>query len=392
MIKSLIFHIGDPKNGTSSIQRALFDRAWRCDHVSIAPQQELNASGLANTLLKDGRPERRRKLFQQKREWACREEADLGVISAEFFAKVPPQLLQRCLQTHLPEHAAGARVLAYVRPHAAWVISAYGTRVKTGGSLGTLPEFAAKVSRRNFLEYTARFSRWERAFGSRFTLRPFVPAELHRGDAVADFFQQILEGAPFALQDAPAAANASLSVEEIAAMRVIQEAWMRREVPKPLRLALGGALGRALEAQPADRPRSKLRLDRASAGVIRTRFLEDARALDGAFFGKPLMADALDGAVEAALPKPQSLDAEAYFTAAQRAEMREAAAALVPPLLEDAKAWRNDYRFRKAPGATYGKAAAGRRQKARIDDVWAQLSRLAGLMGEAQTEDNKVTT
>ncbi|UWQ56506.1 hypothetical protein K3722_21780 (plasmid) [Leisingera caerulea] len=392
MIKTLVFHIGDPKNGSSSIQRALFDRRWRCDQVRIAPQQELNASGLANTLLKDNRPERRRKLFRQKRDWARQEDADIGVISAEFFAKVRPRLLQRCVHEYLPEYAEGARVLAYVRPHAAWVASAYGTRVKTGGTLTTLSDFAAQISQRPFLDYYPRFERWKSVFGSRFTLRPFVPAKLHQGDVVADFFHQILEGAPFALQEAPTSANSSLSVEEITAMRVIQETWGRLEVPKPLRLALGGALGRTLEGLPEGCTRSKLRLDQASAGALRTRFIEDARALDNAFFGKPLMEAALDGAVESALPEPQSLEAEAYFTAAQLVEMQEAAAALVPPLRADPQAWRNDYRFRKAPGSKYGKAAAGIRQRQHIDDVWAQLNRLAGLMGKVQSEDKKVIT
>jgi hypothetical protein len=382
MIKTLVFHIGDPKNGSSSIQGALLDQTCQCDTVRIARPRELNASGLANSLLDQDKPRRRKRLWRQKRAWALEEAADIGVISAEFFARVRPALLHRVLHEHLPEHAAEARVLAYVRPHAAWIASAYGTRVKTGGTLDTLSEFAARTSQGVFMNYHARFARWREVFGDRFTLRPFSAAQLHGGDVVTDFFHQILDGASFSFT-ASAAVNKSLSVEEIAAMRVIQEALMRLEVPKPLRLALGGALGRELEGRARLSGNNRLRLDRASAEGIRSKCIEDAYALDRGFFRQPLMVAALDRAVEEALPQEQSVEARDYFSNARVTEMQEIVAALVPPLMANPGAWRKDYRFRKAPRSVHGKAAAGAEQQADIEHVWAQITQLVLIMGES---------
>ncbi len=45
----IIFHIGDPKTGTSSIQQALKHRIWDST-IKLVPQPELNASKLAMTL------------------------------------------------------------------------------------------------------------------------------------------------------------------------------------------------------------------------------------------------------------------------------------------------------------------------------------------------------
>lgn len=376
MIDRLLFHIGDPKNGSSSIQKALKQRAWHCDSVSLAPQKALNASGLANALRDDDRSQRKSREWPDLAAWVHEKDADLGVISAEFFAKVKPANLQAALDRHLPDQAGTARVLAYVRPHAAWIVSAFGTRVKTGGFDGTLADFAAQVSQTPFLHYTPRFSRWEQVFGPRFTLRPFLRPELHQGDVAADFFRHAFEGAAFTLAEV-AEANVSLSAEEVAAMQVVQAELNRQGVEKPMRLAIGGALGREMDGIAERTKGQRLQLDRSSALALRERLREDAQALDAQFFGRPLMAPALEEAPGQAIDRPQPSAVEAYYAPAAIAEIRALTAELAPRLLAGGRQWRNAYRRDKNPDHARHGHLAGPKKQADIDQIRRLMTQLA---------------
>ncbi len=122
MIKTLVFHIGDPKNGSSSIQKAMQRRACHAEGVSYVCQKELNASPLALSMnpkrrTAEERQKLQERLFAEKRQWAQDAEADIGLISSEFFVLVPPDKMLRDLAQHWPEFAGQARLIAYVRPH-----------------------------------------------------------------------------------------------------------------------------------------------------------------------------------------------------------------------------------------------------------------------------------
>lgn len=376
MIDRLLFHIGDPKNGSSTIQRALKERAWTCDSVTLAPQKALNASSLATSLRRDDRPRRSKRKWSDLGAWATDTDADLGVVSAEFFAKVNPADLQGTIANYLPAQAESARVLAYVRPHAAWIVSGFGTRVKTGGFDGTLADYTAQLSRTPFLHYAPRFTRWRKIFGERFALRPFLRSELRDGDIAADFFHHALEGAEFSLTPVTDA-NVSLSVGEIAAMQVVQAELARHGVKKPVRLALGGALGREMDRIPERTAGTRLRLDRDSAVALRDSFREDAGLLDTRFFGRPLMLPALEAAVDEAIATPQPLAAEAHYDAAGIAEMQALAGEIAPLVLRWRKLWRRDYQRGKNPDRADRGPMPGPKQRAGIDRIWERMGRLA---------------
>lgn len=275
-------------------------------------------------------------------------DADLGIISAEFFSRARPRDLRRMLVENTPDLVSQTRVLAYVRPHTSWVVSAYSTKVKTGGTCGTLSEFACGMSSGPFLNYAQRFGRWRRVFQEAFILQPFLRAELYQEDVVADFFQTALSGAEFSL-DSPVQANSSLSLEEIVAMRVVQKELTERGLPRPLRLALGAAIGRELGRQVMRRT-TKLSLDRKSAEVIYKACHEDAKALDQRFWGRPVMQSALEQDVERASAAAQSLKPDAYFTAEELHSLKRVSVDLADALHVAQKDWRRSYRDAKLTG------------------------------------------
>ena len=381
MIKDLVVHIGDPKTGTSSIQKALQLRACHCDGAVIVPQRELNASALANSLNpnkgnKKKRVQARQRLFSEKAEWAQQNDGDIGVISAEFFSAVPPKRLQRALQEFLPDYAQRVRVIAYVRPHAARALSGYAQRIKTGSYVGSFDDFIRKLSAGTLVRYSARFGPWQDQYGDRFSLRPFVRREMYQEDVVPDFFREILDGRPFTLDRLPST-NESLALEELTALQRLQQRFVAQEVPQFLRLALGAALGRALAVQEK-RYRGKLKLHRVNAEVLHRACLEDARELDRRFFGKALMEGELDRALEGAEAEPAPMDIEAFYSAGQLALLDRVAEALAALVKERPYVWRNEYqrrngqRFDSIPSGKEGRA-----QRKHADQVWALLDELA---------------
>ncbi|TDK50893.1 hypothetical protein [Antarcticimicrobium luteum] len=349
MIKTLVFHIGDPKNGSSSIQKAMQARACRSKGVRYVSQPELNASALANAINPNkGTPEkrltRRRKLFSEKAEWARTNDADLGLISAEFFSSVPPKALIKALDEFMPQYTDTARIIAYVRPHAGRALSGYAQRVKTGTELGTLDQSIAGQRERRMLKYAPRFLRWHEAFGDRFTLRPFLREEMRDGDVVSDFFHTALQGAPFSLEAIPST-NESLALEEVAAMRRVQGRLVADEVPDFLRLSLGGAIGRALAGQPR-RYRTRIVLSRAHAQALHALFLEDAQQLDQVFFGRSLMVAALEEAVGTGAAEGQSLEPLDYYSEAQLQRMEDIAGEIAALVKAEPRGWRLEYQRR----------------------------------------------
>ncbi|GGA07139.1 hypothetical protein [Neptunicoccus cionae] len=222
MIKNLVIHIGDPKNGSSSIQDAVARGLWKCEAKTIAQSHFRNEVGLAKSVRRKASIEMREKRFSALSEWALNTEADYGVVSSEFFSQVRPEIFKEVLTEYLPEFVENMRILAYVRPHADRFVSTYAQRVKNGMFVRDMAPLLNTLSTDSALNYHSRFSDWKDSFGERLTVRPFIRDALNDNDVVSDFFHFVLEGTPFALRD-PGITNRSLNVSQIAAMRVFRE-------------------------------------------------------------------------------------------------------------------------------------------------------------------------
>lgn len=313
MVGDIVFHLGDCKTGSTSIQHILAHQGWNADGVSVLYPTRLHHNFLARSLTQTGGGKYQRQRFTALRKRLMNSNADHAIISAEHFEFTDPTDLQQALKTYLPEFTDRIRLIAYVRPHADRLISSYGERLKIGEVYNSVDRMHVNFHRKGRLFYTPRFKKWRAIFGARFTLHPMIGNQLHKQDVVEDFFHYLFEGEPFQITG-DTTANSSLSVEDLAMMRAIQNhirvSDKNLTVPQKLlglRLApVIAALGRS--------PGTKPRLHKTLAeDVVRT-YRDDAANLDAAFFTGTPMSDALDGAVAKAVDAPQSFEAADHYS------------------------------------------------------------------------------
>lgn len=346
MITELLIHIGDPKTGTSSIQAAMKARAFECPSLRVVTQEETNGSAFANAVNpRKSNPERRREQFLKKADWIDTQSADLGLISAEFFASVPPEELSRGIAEFLPEQRQTTRILAYARPHAGRFLSSYAQRLKTGGYNGEPEGYAKNIVDGDKLNYASRFGAWESEFRERFTLRPFVRSEMVQGDAVADFFNQAFKGEAFTLKPMPRA-NEALAVQELAALRRVQTILTQHGIPFFLRMSFGGAMGRRM-SRKWRRYDTKPHLSVGHVAYIRAACLEDAIETDRRFFPSGLMQRELEKACDTASADVQSFDVQTYYSARRIRKIDALAHVLAAEFTAFPLAWRSEYQRKR---------------------------------------------
>lgn len=380
MIKKLLIHIGDPKTGTSSIQAALQAGACHCPSVTIWPQKELNAVGLGKSLAPStGNTHARTAQFKRLARWARQSDADIGVVSSEFFESVAPQDLRAALEEFLPDLAKDVRILAYVRPHCGRFVSAYGQRVKTGAFTGPPKQLAKKLIENEFLRYLPRFLAWEACFGANFTLRPFVRSALFRGDIVEDFFNQVLAGASFELSGA-FHVNEALAVEEMAALRHLHVRLKEHALDRSLRHQVGSAVSDALSGLTGRFERRLQLTERDSTEIART-YGSDARAMDEHFFGAPVLQEAMQQAAAEATAKFPNVKPEAYFSEVRLTRIHKTADSLSVLLKERPNDWMLDRLFQEGQlEDTLATRLVRKMQDKKIAQVWALVAELAQLM------------
>lgn len=128
--KTLVFHIGDHKTGSTSIQYAFARGA-----ITLKGRKVLYPARLGHNYLREhvraldpGAPAKKitaaNEAFSKLAEHIRRSDADLILLSGEEFDSVPAEQLRRITDTWFADVVDDIRIVSYVRPHAPRLVSA----------------------------------------------------------------------------------------------------------------------------------------------------------------------------------------------------------------------------------------------------------------------------
>lgn len=321
MINELVIHLGDTKTGSTSIQKALVQKAYEVPGSAICYPTTNHHNALARTLnRKRFKADKETRFTSLYRKFSA-SQADIGIVSAEHFQFVDPEEFSRAMETYWPALHSSARLIVYVRPHHEKLLSSFSERVKLGQVQSGFGAFAEDVFAGSLLDYLPRLRKWREVFGDRFEVRPFVRSALYQQDVIKDFFRFTLGHDDFAISG-PVEANSSLTLPQLALLRLVHQALpealaVKQKEMTPALFEARSTLGRTVSEHfgdmtlGADGPR--LRLPASLTEQVQARYAEDAAALDAEFFEGTPMSDALAGAGLKASRDPQPLEASEYF-------------------------------------------------------------------------------
>ncbi len=369
----LVIHIGDPKNGSSSIQRNLLEKRWVCNGTSLAYPSDLNAIPLARLLMGEDETTAHRS-FSELADWIDQTGAEVAVISAEHFSMVAPERLASVLSATLADRVDGIEVVNYIRPHPGRSLSSYVQRIKTGALDQSFEAFVLKSIKHGRFLYMKRLIGWRNVFGARFIVRPMLRDQLFRGDIVADFLKTVLRREDFELKES-SRVNESPSQLHLAVILLVQRELCAADMKTDGRPAIGAGLQQIFAGQggKGSRPWIPKQLERH----LTEAYGLDAAAVDAEFFDAPLLSTALSALKMETRDQPFSIEpADLLGETALRAIAEEARslAALGAPTLRD---WRKGFRnAKRSPGGWNPDDAA--------HDVDERLARIAAIVAQEQ--------
>ncbi len=317
--KTLVIHIGDHKTGSTSIQYAFARAQVTLPGASVFYRGKMNHSFLrahCEAFARPGPSDERKQAIKALRKLARRIDAapdQFCLLSAESLEGVDPAAFRTMVDRFFAPVVEHIRIIAYVRPHAARFLSNYAEQIKIGSFDGDLDAYFTRIHDKNRLHYLPRFQAWREQFGARFVLRPMIREQLADGSVLHDFIRHGLGCGEFQIA-ATDQANASLCLEDLMRLKVLQSHQMHH--PQKLRHALGWEFARVLGDHPDPDPRTRLQLHKAIAERLCTTYLDDARAIDRAFFdGAPLLENELNNARQGAREDAQPVDPPAHLGA-----------------------------------------------------------------------------
>lgn len=347
--KTLILHVGDHKTGSTTIQNAFAAHRVRLKGRKLLYPGNLNHNYLREHMSaldrtgkdkagKQGQPNvaRLRQMIEQT-------DADFILLSGESFEGFDPAALKALLQQHFAPLVREIRIIAYVRPHASRLLSTYAEQCKIGWYSGSLDAFFAKASKR--FAYHPRLAAWRSQFGNGFIVRPMIRDELRNGDILEDFIVSAFGDGEYDVQPVRAS-NESLGLEDLVMLRHVQSHL--KKIGKGAKLGLGWDFAAHAGALPSPRAQTRLQLHRALTERIQQSYEADAQKIDAAFFdNRGLFVQALDQAVSAALPEPQSLAPCDYFSPEELRNMSVLAETLCSLLMAPKTNWASLFRQRR---------------------------------------------
>lgn len=311
MFRKLIFHIGDIKSGTTSIQATLAGEGGRIGGVDYLYPARFNHNYLRRHMAQDdpapltsaryktgpgaedraSYPRPFASLHQMGRHLR-EQDGDVCIISAETFQSLDPEIFARQIERHFSRVAREIQIISYFRPHVDRLKSAYAEQVKIGAYGRSFADFLRdSISRRRFF-YAERAGNWRRVFGAAHVVRPMLRSSLYRGDVVADFLKLALETEAFD-SDIIRQTNTSLSPAGIEAARRFQAEL--EGLPAELRHSLGYEFARFFSEAPQGPEAGRMTVPAQLAERFAKAHAEDAARMDAGFFGgEALFGPALD--------------------------------------------------------------------------------------------------
>ena len=339
--RSLVLHIGDPKTGTSSIQRTLqlglvkgisSEISGFMDQVNSA-----NAIGFARIFTPKGA---RGRAAHEVERWIKKENAGTLIVSSEFFSEADPELVKRHLDHEYPDLSGRIRVIGYVRPHVSRALSAFTERTKAGYTLYDFDKWLGHFLRAGSLYYAPRFMRWHAAFGESFILRPYIRNHLRDRDVVTDFFSEALGVGNFSLSG-NMNENQKISLKALSGLRGFNRGMSEAGVVVKQRIQMSLMISKFIETDPeAKMPKMG---SENIARIIRA-CRKDAQDLDREFFGEPLFLQELAKSRKDAVENALDLSMELHFTPAEQGMLDIAVNSLTALLPKSYKNWSAYYR------------------------------------------------
>ena len=347
MINELVIHLGDTKTGSTSIQKALLSGAYDVPGETLLYPTRSHHNALVRALNRPRRADEREKRFSKVFDRLSNSEARYGVVSAEHFQFVDPEIFVEAVETYWPGMRERMRLISYVRPHHEKLLSSFSERVKLGHAGEAFEAFLDVMSERKTLDYLPRFRKWRAVFGDRFELRPFVRGELYRQDVIQDFLRYVLGHENFTVSE-DVSANTSLTIPQLSILREVHETLARRmqETERKTtpaiveaRSALGRTVNEHIDAKGLGRGGKTYLLPARLADGVRQRYAEDAAALDAEFFSGTPMSDALANISRKTTTERQSLNMKDHFSPETVAAVQALGTVLTGMLLKDPKAF-----------------------------------------------------
>jgi hypothetical protein len=337
--KVLIFHIGDPKTGSTSIQATLAG-----GHVSLASgtifyplKMDFNAYRSRTLEFHStdvARAEAAERAFKSLARRIKASDADYVILSGEAIWQVPAYQFKAVVERFFRDAADEIRIIAYARPHASRFLSSYAELTKAGRALAlseSLEDNHRSMAARRSLMYAERFATWKASFGDEFVVRPLITDELYNGSVVDDFLSVALDTLDFEVSIVDVF-NASPMLGDLMRIKHIQRI-LEPEVEPIVRLRLGWEMNRILARLDPTEPGARLQLHKSLALDIQSTYVNDARIMDREYFGAAsFFEDQLQAAVNDAIETPQSTEPADHLSPTELRSL-EAMARLVTRLV-----------------------------------------------------------
>lgn len=176
----VILHIGRNKAGSTTLQ-----------DFCLAERDELRAHGVDYVMfghVADSQPDVRGfRTFQDLMTDLHARPGLSRLVSNEFMFAWPEAYTEAAARALA---GADVRIVAYIRPYADWLVSAYAEETRRGMNMRDIDEYLACMWPR--ISAWPYLRKWGECFGwDRLTVRALSPAELHQGDLVTDFLHAL---------------------------------------------------------------------------------------------------------------------------------------------------------------------------------------------------------